>query len=78
MEMKNKLYKHHKTRMHFFLHDLLIVTGSACAFFGIIALPTYISVNNSIESKVQASEQNETTNNDDSEELLSIEESIEE
>jgi len=62
MEMKNKLYKHHKSRFHFLVKDLSIGTASVFGFLAIVSLPTYISINNQLKMAALASEVNDAEN----------------
>lgn len=55
MSVKNKLYKHHKSKVALFARNLSIALSSLIAFVAIVAIPTYFSSNNNTE--VKANEQ---------------------
>lgn len=56
MLMKNKLQKHHKSKMSVISKKLMIGTASVFGAIAIISLPTYISINLFQEIPLQAEE----------------------
>ena len=58
MVIKNKLYKHHKSKYALFIRDLSIAFSSFLALVAIIAIPTYFSTKNNTEVKANEQTQN--------------------
>ena len=64
MEFKNKLYRHHKSKLS------LVVRNFSFAFIGFftvacsIVIPTYISISSSLEIQTQAAEEKVNDNNE--------------
>ena len=63
MAMKNKLYKHHKSKAGLFARNLSIAISSFIALVALAAIPTYFSANSNTEVKAN----NETTETNSSE-----------
>ena len=76
MVMKNKLYKHHKSKNHMLVKNFSIVCASVLGIFGIIALPTYISINSQpqIQSKAATKVEEEIVEEIPTEEIEIVEE----
>ena len=51
MFVKNKLYKHHKSKAAMLTRNFSIAVSSLFALVAIVAIPTYISSNNVAETK---------------------------
>ena len=58
MQVKNKLYKHHRSKFVLVMRNLSITVTGLVAVFAIVAIPTYISEKNI--SKAEAEKANET------------------
>ncbi len=46
MEMKNKLYKHHKSKAQMFLRSFAVVSSFFLGVVALLAVPTYINIVN--------------------------------
>lgn len=77
MEMKNKLIKHHKTSMHFYLHDFALVLAFTVGLIALISVPTYITLVVTFKNQAQAAEKVEEEIPSESEELLTVVEEVE-
>ena len=80
MEMKNKLYKHHKRKVTFFLRNFSFAFFGLIAVIGSIAIPTYINVKtnenmmaSAASEKSEKQSENEEVNQEE-EELLEFNE----
>lgn len=73
MMMKNKLYKHHKGKMHFIFRNLSIAIFSVIGTFMVISLPTYISITANNKTKLEATSEKVDDQTQDSD-LLTVEE----
>ena len=58
MKMKNKLYKHHKSKARLFIRSASIFALGLSAVVLAIAIPTYVSVKNSQNITVKAESEN--------------------
>ena len=79
MEMKNKLFRHHKSKFALMLRNFSLTFMGLFLVVAAFTVPTYLSVVGSAEYQMQASEANDEENldNEDSEselqeELLSL------
>ena len=76
MVVKNKLYKHHKSKFVLAMRNFSTATLSLLALFGLCAIPTYI--NSDVDNKIQAKDDSQVAKSDvnvseeETEELLSI------
>lgn len=50
MTMKNKLFKHHKSKFGICVKKASVAIGCFCGALGMVALPTYISITNANEA----------------------------
>ncbi len=58
MVMKNKLYKHHKSKAHYLLRSASLFTLVLSAFALAIILPAYLSTQNNENITVKAESEN--------------------
>ena len=58
MKMKNKLYKHHKSKAGLFIRSVSILALGVSAVVLAIAIPTYMSVKNQQNITVKAESEN--------------------
>ena len=56
MEMKNKLFHHHKSKASIVMRDFSIVVASVSVFVLALTIPTYLSIHSTDKSQMQASE----------------------
>ena len=59
MQVKNKLYKHHRSKFVLVMRNLSITVTGLAAIFAFVAIPTYISERNI--AKAEAEKSNEVT-----------------
>lgn len=81
MEMKNKLFRHHKSKLSLFARNFSLACVGVFMVLGGIAIPTYFSISSNLNIVTQASEENTTnlsTNPDDNPDENVDEESEEE
>ena len=71
MAVKNKLYKHHRSKFVLTMRNFSIAFGSLFLLAGLIGIPTYISTNNmkqveakKVEEKVDVEEEEVLTINE--------------
>ena len=53
MQVKNKLYKHHKSKFVLVMRNFSIAFSSLVALLAIVAIPTYITEKNISEAEAQ-------------------------
>ena len=70
MEMKNKLFHHHKSKFSIVMRNFSLSVAGVFAFVAILTVPTYISIHNEQNMEMKASEVEE----DDLQEETPIEE----
>ena len=58
MEMKNKLFRHHKSKFSLVVRNLSFAFIGIFTVLGGIAIPTYISISNHLNIAAQAVEDN--------------------
>ncbi|MCQ2802833.1 MAG: hypothetical protein MJ225_04115 [Bacilli bacterium] len=54
MEMKNKLFKHHRSKLAVVTRKISIAALSVAGVFAVVALPTYFSISSSNKIEAQA------------------------
>ncbi len=59
MQIKNKLYKHHRSKFVLVMRNFSIVFSSLVALVAIVAIPTYITERN--VSEAEAKKENNTS-----------------
>jgi cytoskeletal protein RodZ len=77
MQVKNKLYKHHKSKFVLVVRNLSITVTGLVALFAVVAIPTYISEKNISKAEAENSNeivQTDNENNVDEPELKTYEE----
>ena len=57
VEFKNKLYRHHKSKFSFVVRNFSLTFIGIFTVLGGIAIPTYISVSNTLQIQTQAVEE---------------------
>lgn len=63
MQVKNKLYKHHKSKFVLVMRNFSIVFSSVVALLAIVAIPTYISERNISEAEAKVEENSSEVEN---------------
>ena len=56
MEMKNKLFHHHKSKFSIVVRNFSLSCLAIFGTIGAITVPTYISIHQSVKSEMKASE----------------------
>lgn len=74
MVMKNKLSKHHRSKLAVVSRKISIAALSITGVFAIVALPTYISISASNKMEARAAEEKKAA---EKQQLLSVEENEE-
>lgn len=73
MEMKNKLFHHHKSKFSIVMRNFSLSVVGVFAFVAAISVPTYISIHNEQKMEMKATEveqENLEQENPNDEELL--------
>ena len=76
MEMKNKLFRHHKSKFYFLARSFSFIFLGIIATVGAVTIPTYFSVAGEARYAIQASEVEPTDNEEEN--LFNIEDGVEE
>ena len=58
MEMKNKLFRHHKSKMSLVVRNFSLAFVGVFTILGGITIPTYFSISRSLNVVTQAAEEN--------------------
>ena len=56
MEMKNKLFHHHKSKFSIVMRNFSLSVAGAFAFVAILTVPTYISIRSEQKAEMKATE----------------------